>query len=590
MKLHRIVLRIALASSLIAGLVASPSAAPPPQGQELSSPALFSRFGRATSPSADAVLGRERAEGAFQLGVLLADSAKSGQANADWNMRPQNETTIALHPTDHRKWVIGANDYGIGTPIGTGVYSSDGVNYFPPFALLAATGVFPPPNLLLEPPGGTGDPALAYGLTRAAAGLPAGLPVVYMASLGFSFSFCENGLFVYRSLDNGKTWTRPVVPPLAPPAGLRTVVYHASGTDCSIFHDKEFIAVDMTHGPRAGRIYVTWTKFFFAGGVTYKESPIMLAFSDNNGQTFSSPIEVSGFSMALCPNQQDGPPGECDEDQGSVPVVLPDGKVAIAFINQQCPTCYAQGFRDQYLVTIFDPNTNSVAGPFKVADLFDGANDYPINEDGRQTLCNSNFRQWSAGNLAAAPDGKSLYVVWSDNRRHAGEFPFPTFVGPRAAGYPCPAGKKTDVDIFISTGTFTPTGMTWSAPVRVNQDTFANDRDQWFPWVAVAPDGKRVDVVFYDRRGDPGNKLTHTFLARSRNGGQTWRDFRVSDFASNFDNAFFGIGVFIGDYNALAIDRKGRSYPVWTGVRPGKMDSDVFFKIVGKGKDDDNDN
>ncbi len=41
-----------------------------------------------------------------------------------------------------------------------------------------------------------------------------------------------------------------------------------------------------------------------------------------------------------------------------------------------------------------------------------------------------------------------------------------------------------------------------------------------------------------------------------------------------------GFIPFIGDYNGLAINFRGVSYPVWTGVRPGKMDSDIFFAVV----------
>jgi hypothetical protein len=150
-------------------------------------------------------------------------------------------------------------------------------------------------------------------------------------------------------------------------------------------------------------------------------------------------------------------------------------------------------------------------------------------------------------------------------------------VGDRASGYACPAGKETDADIFISQST--DGGQTWSDAVRVNQDALHNNKDQWFPWVAVAPD-HRVDVVYYDRRQDPSNKLAHTFLGRSDTSGLTWRDQQVSSFASNFDNAFFGLGSFIGDYNGLAISGRGVSFPVWTGVIPGKMDSDIFMNIV----------
>lgn len=155
----------------------------------------------------------------------------AGQLNQDFNSRPQNEPAIDVHPTDPGFWVAGANSYGIGAPIGSGTYNQDGVDYFPPFPLLAATGVFPPPFLLTEPPIGTGDPVIAYGFSRAGGGLPAGQVVVYKTSLGFSSTFCENGLFIYRSLDNGRTWTRPIVPLLAPPAGQFTVVYEPRGTD-----------------------------------------------------------------------------------------------------------------------------------------------------------------------------------------------------------------------------------------------------------------------------------------------------------------------------------------------------------------------
>jgi hypothetical protein len=557
---------VSLGLSVLASLMAfSDLLAQPPQAVMLSSPALYSRFAR------------ENELGAEDLARLTGESespeslpAAPDQANADWNGLPQNETSIALHPTIRGSWVIGANDSGIGVPVGTGVYTSERVNYFPPFPFLAARGGSGS-ELLLEPPSATGDPSVAYGFSRAAGGLPSGLPVVYLASLGFSSTFCENGVFLYRSLDNGKTWTRPIVPTLLPPSGRYTVVYYDSAQNCSVFHDKEWIAVDNTNGPHRGRVYVTWTQFQFAGPV-WVQSPIMMAYSDDNGRTFSPPIPISGFNAALCGVQNFGPQGFCDQDSGSIPVVAPDGTLVVAFRNSNG----SADFRGQYLVVRVNPDTFAIQGPFKAAALFDGLNDYPINSAGRQTLCNSNFRVLPWGNLAVSSNG-ILYIAFFDNRRHQGEFPFPTFVGNRASGYACPTGKSTDTDVFLTKSI--DGGRTWSAPVRVNQDNAGNNRDQWYPWVAVAPNG-RVDVVFYDRRADSANKLSRTFLARSSDGGATWIDMEVSTFASNFDNAFFGSGSFIGDYNGLAIDPDGKSYPVWTGVAPLKMDSDVYFAAV----------
>jgi len=504
------------------------------------------------------------------LSSLPASSLSEGnsrQANADWNQRPQDETTVAINPLTNQ-WVIGANDYGIGAPIGTGVYNSEGVNYFPPFALLA--GTVGGNVVLTEPPIGTGDPALAYGYTR-----DTHTPVVYMGSIGFSSTFCENGAFLYRSLDNGKSWTRPVVPPLAPPNGLRTVSYWSPATDCSIVIDKDYLTVDNSGGPHDGRVYVTWTLFQFDSNGNYLRSPIVMAYSDDNGNTFSNPMEISGSSASLCPvPSPGGPANACNNDQFSSPVVLADGTLVVGFENGNP----ASAPEDQYLTVRVNPDTFVVQGPSKVSDVFDGPNDYPINSDGRQTLCNSNFRVNSVGNIASGPGGV-LYAVISDDRQHAGQFPFPTFVGTRQSGYACPNGLMTDVDVLLSKSS--DGGFTWSTLVRVNQDPLADNKDQWFPWVAVNRQG-RVGVVFYDRRRDAGNKIARTFLALSHDGGAHFRDFEVSRFGSNFDNAFFGGGNFIGDYNGMAVKPSGEFVPVWTGVSPGKMDSDIFFASVGK--------
>jgi hypothetical protein len=299
----------------------------------------------------------------------------------------------------------------------------------------------------------------------------------------------------------------------------------------------------------------------------------MLSYSDDSGNSWSTPIEASGFSKTLCPNQVNGKAGQCDEDQGSVPVVLPNGKVAIAFENEQ-GVGFNQGFRDQYLVTVFDPTSGTIAGPYHVADLMDGQSDYPLNSDGRQTLCNSNFRQWSVGNLAA--DGTTLYLSYSDDAKRAGQFPYPTFVDP-SPPYACPAGKTTDADVYVWKST--DGGATWSEVTVTNlTDAAKGANDQFFPWVAGDGSG-HVSVLFFDRRYDAGNKLADATLAASSTFGVKWKAKKVSTFSSNFDNGFSG-GRFIGDYNGNAIDSAGNSHPVWTGVVPGQSDTDIFTTTV----------
>jgi hypothetical protein len=541
----------------------------------LSQIALFSKFAHENVPDEAIDIATFDAQSVDFSSAALAPAAT--QINGDVNRRPQNETSIAVKPGTSgasATWITGANDYGIGAPIGSGVYTSAGTSYFPPFPLLFGVGGSGSQSLVEVPIAG-GDPAVAYGTTRASGSIPAGLSVAYYASLVFSATFCENGVIVQRTFNDGTSWNRPVVPPLAPPTGVGIVAYWDRAQNCSVIHDKEYIAVDNTSGPHKGRVYVSWTRFVFAGPNQFKEAPILLAWSDDNAITFSDPVVVSGASATLCPNPTDSL-GQCNIDQFSTPAVLPDGRVAVSFINGN-GTGFNQGFRDQYLVTVFNPDTGALTGPFKMADVFDGINDYPIQTtggQGRSTLCNSNFRFSSTGGLAADAAG-TLYFTYSDDKKHAGDFPFPTVVAPRASGYACPAGKATDNDVYVLKST--NGGVTWS---DITPATAKGANDQFYPFIAAGAAG-RVSVVYYDRSASATNKLATTRVATSATGGSSWTEVVVSDFASNFDNAFFGTGSFIGDYTGIAVDGGGSSHAVWAGVTPGKNDSDVFKATVG---------
>ena len=57
---------------------------------------------------------------------------------------------------------------------------------------------------------------------------------------------------------------------------------------------------------------------------------------------------------------------------------------------------------------------------------------------------------------------------------------------------------------------------------------------------------------------------------------KAWKETLIAQFPSNADNAFRQ-GVFIGDYSNNEITNDGTVYAVWTGVTPGKFDSDIFI-------------
>ncbi|MFG0284969.1 MAG: hypothetical protein ACF8R7_11150, partial [Phycisphaerales bacterium JB039] len=62
-------------------------------------------------------------------------------------------------------------------------------------------------------------------------------------------------------------------------------------------------------------------------------------------------------------------------------------------------------------------------------------------------------------------------------------------------------------------------GLTWSAPVRINDD--AGKNWQWFGTMSVAPNG-RIDVIWNDTRDSGVENLSALYYSSSDDGGRTW--------------------------------------------------------------------
>ncbi len=123
-----------------------------------------------------------------------------------------------------------------------------------------------------------------------------------------------------------------------------------------------------------------------------------------------------------------------------------------------------------------------------------------------------------------------------------------------------PAGNDPDVVLHYSTDG----GTTWSAGVRVNQDTFNNGQYQYMPAVCVGQDGA-VNVVYYDTRN---SNLTTTpdsaqvYVSRSIDGGLTFEDFLVSDHKFK-PKPISGLATgYQGDYIGI-VESNGAIFPYW---------------------------
>lgn len=99
-------------------------------------------------------------------------------------------------------------------------------------------------------------------------------------------------------------------------------------------------------------------------------------------------------------------------------------------------------------------------------------------------------------------------------------------------------------------------GVTWSAPVRVNDDPTGNGAWQWFGTMSVAPDG-RIEAVWNDSRaaGVDGT-MTALYYSYSTDGGATWS---ANEQASPVWNSTLGWPnqQKIGDYYHMVSDVNG---------------------------------
>jgi len=79
------------------------------------------------------------------------------------------------------------------------------------------------------------------------------------------------------------------------------------------------------------------------------------------------------------------------------------------------------------------------------------------------------------------------------------------------------AGQALDVNFVRSTDG----GVTWSDPIRVNDDPLDNHAYQWFAMMSVAPNG-RIDAVWNDTRNSGQPNLSELYYSYSIDAGDTW--------------------------------------------------------------------
>jgi hypothetical protein len=326
---------------------------------------------------------------------------------------------------------------------------------------------------------------------------------LYIQTLGsIQGAFAFAAIVVSRSLDGGTTWDSPAT------------VFES--TSSLIEPDKNWLAVnDFVAVPNAGRLVSTWTNFRNNASGQSIASPIVASLSDDRGTTWSAPIEIT-------------PAGSLN--QGSQPVFLPDGSLAVVY------------------VTFSDPNS-STQFAIHCKRSVDGGRTFPATP----TIVVGAVNGWDDPEIR---DG--VFLPSAAVSRQSGEL----FVAYTAVFDGAPR-------VFVTKSS--DQGATWSAPQAASDQV--GDASVMNPVVAATPDGRSVSVVFMVKH--PQSLVDH-YLGQSFDGGTTWQpSLRLSEISSELRYATqTSRGAMFGDYLGLA-PALGPSQPcvaIWCDTRTGDSD------------------
>ena len=143
-----------------------------------------------------------------------------------------------------------------------------------------------------------------------------------------------------------------------------------------------------------------------------------------------------------------------------------------------------------------------------------------------------------------------------------------------------PTGANSGTEVMFARST--DDGLTFSAPVRVNDDPMVAGRWHWFGTFAVAPNG-RLDAVWHDTRNGGNNINSQLFYSYSIDAGMTWSPNVAVSPAFNPQEGYPNQSK-IGDYITLVSDNTGGNvaYAATFNFNPGRSqhEEDIYYVHV----------
>lgn len=226
--------------------------------------------------------------------------------------------------------------------------------------------------------------------------------------------------------------------------------------------------------PYYGRSYAAWVRYSMP-------FPVVFSFTDDGGQSWSAPAQINNPTR---------------RGQGGEIALGPNGEVLVCWAGVISTSPFTEDFVG------FARSTNGGASWTVIENAFDMngiAGTFPSKGSIRVNGLPRIDVDKSEG-----PRNGWIYIVTTQRNL-------------------LPAGSDPDIILNRSTNG----GTTWSAGIRVNRDALNNGKFQYFPAIHVDNFGG-VNILYYDDRNTTSDS-TGVFLARSTDGGETWREFEISD-------------------------------------------------------------
>jgi len=274
--------------------------------------------------------------------------------------------------------------------------------------------------------------------------------------------------------------------------------------------DKQWPVIDRTNN----NIYVTWSQFDDYGSADPNDlSMIRFSKSTDEGETWSNAIKI---------NEVDG---DCIDSgntvEGAVPAVGPNGEIYVAWAGP-VGLVFDRSFDQGETWLEEDIFVSDIPGGWDFDVLgISRCNGLPI------TVCD----------LSESPNHGTVYINWSDQRN-----------------------GTDDTDIWLVKST--DGGNTWSERKRINDDP--PGKQQFFTWMTIDQVTGYLWFIYYDRR-DYSDNNTDVYMAVSRDGGESFHNFKISE--SPFVPTS---NVFFGDYNNVNA-HNNVIRPIWTRLHQGQL-------------------